>query len=67
MSTVLTVRLSREEQALLAKRAKRAGLKKATFVRQLINQQDIQTGADALAWVERNQGNPRLRVKPRAG
>lgn len=66
MSTVLTVRLSKEEQALLAKRAKRAGLKKATFVRHLINETEIRTGADLLAWGERNKGNKRLRITPRA-
>ncbi|MEN9634417.1 MAG: hypothetical protein RL077_2821, partial [Verrucomicrobiota bacterium] len=36
MPAVLTVRLSKEEQGILAKRSKRAGMKKATFVRKLI-------------------------------
>lgn len=36
MSAILTVRLTKEEQGILAKRSKRAGMKKATFVRKLI-------------------------------
>ena len=32
MSAILTVRLTKEEQGILAKRSKRAGMKKATFV-----------------------------------
>src|SRR5258708_37678118 len=31
---------------------KRAGMKKATFVRKLIRDEEIVTGADALAWSE---------------
>lgn len=66
MSTVLTIRLSKEEEALLTKRAKHAGLKKSTFVRQLINEPEIRTGTDALAWGERHKGDKRLRITPRA-
>lgn len=66
MSTVLSIRLSKEEQTLLAKRARHAGLKKSAFVRQLINEPEIRTGADALAWGERHKGDKRLRITPRA-
>jgi len=65
MSAVLTVRLTKEEQGILAKRSKRAGMKKATFVRKLIRDEEIITGADALAWSERNWGNPALRISRR--
>jgi hypothetical protein len=40
-------------------------MKKATFVRQLIRQEEIVTGADALAWSERHAGDQRLRIIPR--
>jgi len=62
MPAVLTVRLTREEQGILAKRSKRAGMKKATFVRKLIRDEEILTGADALAWSERNWGDASLRI-----
>lgn len=65
MSSILTVRLTREEQAILAKRSKRAGMKKATFVRKLIRDEEIVTGSDALAWADRHMGDERLRIKPR--
>lgn len=65
MSSVLTVRLTKEEQAILAKRSKRAGMKKATFVRKLIRDEEVVTGADALAWGERHTGDERLRITPR--
>lgn len=62
MSAILTVRLTREEQGLLAKRSKRAGMKKATFVRKLIRDEEIVTGADLLAWADRHAGDEHLRV-----
>lgn len=65
MAAILTVRLSEEEQALLARRARRAGLKKASFVRRLIRDEEIASGADALAWSERHWGDERLRVARR--
>lgn len=36
MPAVLTIRLSKEEHAILARRSKRAGMSKAEFVRKLI-------------------------------
>ena len=65
MSAVLTVRLTKLEQGLLARRSKRAGMKQATFVRKLIRDEEIVAGADLLLWTERNIGDKRLRVTPR--
>jgi hypothetical protein len=65
MPAILTVRLTKKEEGILAKRSKQAGMKKATFVRQLIRQEEIVTGADALAWSERHAGDQRLRIIPR--
>jgi hypothetical protein len=65
MPAVLTVRLTKQEQGILAKRSKRAGMKKATFVRKLIREEEIVTGADLLIWTERNLGDKRLRITPR--
>ena len=65
MPAVLTVRLTKEEQQILAKRSKRAGMKKATFVRKLIREEEIMTGADLSSWAERHAGNERLRIRHR--
>jgi hypothetical protein len=65
MPAILTVRLTKKEEGILAKRSKQAGMKKATFVRQLIRQEEIVTGADALAWSELHAGDQRLRITPR--
>jgi hypothetical protein len=65
MPSILTVRLTKEEEGILAKRSKQAGMKKATFVRKLIRQEEIVTGADLLAWAERHAGDQRLRITPR--
>jgi len=65
MPAVLTVRLTREEQGILAKRSKRAGMKKATFVRKLIRDEEIVTGADLATWADRHAGDERLRITPR--
>lgn len=63
MSTILTVRLTKDEAALLTRRAKRAGLKKATLVRALIREEEISTATEALAWAETRKGDPRLRIR----
>lgn len=65
MSAILTVRLTKQEQGILAKRSKRAGMKKATFVRKLIRDEEIVTGADLAAWGDRHAGDERLRITPR--
>jgi hypothetical protein len=63
--TILTVRLSAEEARLLAQRSRRAGMKKASFVRQLIREQPFETAADVLTDAERRRGDGRLRVRVR--
>jgi hypothetical protein len=63
--SILTVRLSPEEARLLAQRSRRAGMKKASFVRQLIREQPFDTAADVLADAERRRGDARLRVRVR--
>ncbi len=65
MPAILTVRLTKQEQGILAKRSKRAGMKKATFVRKLIRDEEIVTGADLLLWADRNVGDERLHITPR--
>ena len=62
MSAILTLRLTKEEQGILAKRSKRAGMRKATFVRKLIRAEEIVTGADLSAWADRRAGDERLRI-----
>ncbi len=59
---ILTVRLTDEEERLLAKRSRSAGMTKATFVRQLIRDAPFVTGADVLADATRRMGDPRLRI-----
>lgn len=59
---ILTVRLTDEEERLLEKRSKIAGMKKATFVRQLIREQPFVTGADVLADAAQRMGDVRMRV-----
>lgn len=65
MSSILTVRLTKEEQGILARRSKRAGMKKATFVRKLIRDEEIVTGSDLASWADRHAGDERLRITPR--
>jgi hypothetical protein len=60
---ILTVRLTAEEERLLAKRSRGAGMKKATYVRQLIRDEPFVTGADDVADATRRMGDSRLRVK----
>jgi len=59
---ILTVRLSAEEERLLTKRSRSAGMKKATYVRQLIREEPFVTGADVLADATRRMGDIGLRV-----
>ena len=57
---ILTVRLTEEEERLLARRSRRAGMKKASFVRKLIREQPFETAADVLADAARRMGNAGL-------
>jgi hypothetical protein len=65
MPAILTVRLSKEEEIILSKRSKQAGMKKATFVRKLIREEEIVTGTDLLSWVKRHAGDNRLHITSR--
>ena len=62
---ILTVRLTAEEDKLLVRRSRRAGMKKASFVRKLIREQPFVTAADAFADSEKRMGDVRLRVARR--
>ncbi len=59
---ILTVRLTSEEERILAKRSRGAGMKKATYVRQLIREEPFITGADVLADAVKRMGDSRLRI-----
>jgi hypothetical protein len=60
---VLTIRLTEEERRILERRSRKAGLKRATFVRQLIREQPYGTAADVLLDMEKHWGDERLRVR----
>ena len=60
---ILTVRLTAEEERLLVKRSRGAGMKKATYVRQLIRDEPFVTGVDVVADATRRMGDSRLRVR----
>jgi len=62
---ILTVRLTEDEERLLERRSRRAGMKKASFVRKLIREQPLETAADVLADTARRMGDTRLRVARR--
>jgi aminoglycoside phosphotransferase (APT) family kinase protein len=62
---ILTVRLTEEEERLLARRSRSAGMKKASFVRKLIREQPFETAADVLADARKRMGDVRLRVTRR--
>ena len=59
---ILTVRLTEDEEKLLARRSRKAGMKKATFVRQLIREEPFVTGADVLVDAAKRMGDVRLRI-----
>jgi hypothetical protein len=59
---ILTVRLTADEERLLTKRSRGAGMKKATFVRHLIREEPFVTGADVVMDAERRMGDARLRI-----
>ncbi len=63
--SVLTVRISEKEKALLAKRARAAGMTSGAYVRELIREKKWETAADVLAEMDAWMGNKGLRVKPR--
>lgn len=57
---ILTVRLTADEERLLTKRSRGVGMKKATFVRQLIRGELFVTGADVIKDAERRMGDAPL-------
>lgn len=59
---ILTVRLTDEEERVLARRSRSAGMKKATYVRHLIREQPFLTAADVLLDAEKRMGEERLRI-----
>ena len=59
---ILTVRLTDEEERLLARRSRKAGMKKATYVRQLIREEPFVTASDVLTDAAQRMGDSRLRV-----
>jgi hypothetical protein len=59
---ILTVRLTEDEEKLLARRSRKAGMKKATYVRHLIREEPFVTGADVLIDSAQRMGDARLRV-----
>ena len=61
--SILTVRLTEEEGRILERRSRKAGVRRATFVRQLIREQPYGTGADVLVDMEKHWGDERLRVR----
>ncbi|HYL03624.1 MAG TPA: hypothetical protein VEU54_09430 [Steroidobacteraceae bacterium] len=60
---ILTVRLTEEEARLLERRSRRAGMKRASFVRKLIREQPFETAGDVLADAARRMGDARLRIR----
>jgi mobilization protein NikA len=60
---ILTVRLTEEEKRILEKRSRKAGVKKATFVRQLIRETPFESSMDVLADLEKRMGDKRLRIE----
>lgn len=60
---ILTVRLNDDEERLLARRSRGAGMKKASFVRQLIREQPFERAADVSADAVKRMGDKRLRIR----
>ncbi len=63
--SILTVRISDEEKAQLARRAEAAGTTTGGLVRELIREKPFITAADLLDEMENLMGDKRLRVKAR--
>jgi hypothetical protein len=59
---ILTVRLTADEERLLTKRSRGAGMKKAAFVKQLIREESLVTAADVAKDAEHRMGDARLRI-----
>ena len=64
--SILTVRISDEEKAILAKRAKSEGTTTGALVRRLIQEKPFSTSADLLVEMQTLMGDKRLAIKKRA-
>jgi hypothetical protein len=62
---ILTVRLSEDEERVLARRSRAARMKRATYVRMLIREEPFLTGTDVLKDAANRMGDMRLRVARR--
>ena len=60
---ILTVRLTEEEKRILENRSRKAGVKKAAFVRQLIRETPFESSLDVLADLAKRMGDKRLRIE----
>ena len=60
---ILTVRLNDNEERVLSRRARAARVKRATYVRMLINEEPFVTASEVLADAARRMGDSRLRVR----
>ena len=59
---ILTVRLTEEEERVLARRSRQARMKRATYVRMLIREEPFASSADVLVDAAKRMGDVRLRV-----
>jgi hypothetical protein len=59
---ILTVRLTDDEERVLSRRSRQARMKRATYVRMLIREEPLLTGAEVLADAVKRKGDARLRV-----
>ena len=64
--SILTVRISEEEKAALAKRAQSEGTTTGALVRRLIQEKPLSTSADLLAEMKSLMGDKRLAINKRA-
>ena len=63
---ILTVRLTEDEERVLSRRSRQARMKRATYVRMLIREEPLLTGADVLADALKRKGDARLRVSTKS-
>lgn len=59
---ILTVRLTDDEERVLTRRSRQARMKRATYVRMLIREEPLVTGAEVLADAVKRKGDVRLRI-----
>lgn len=59
---ILTVRLTEDEERTLERRAREARMKRATYVRMLIREEPLSTGAAVLEDALRRLGDKSLRI-----